>query len=289
MIQMKRWNMGTVISFVNEKGGVGKTHTATQVALMLAAMEQKVLFIDNDASGDATTTMTNGDIPEAISAVFTTAGVANTINLYNSGTVMTPVNVRPNIDFFGAGERLVTVSGEDAIFSFVDAVESLATNYDYVLIDCPPSIGTQSTAAIRSSDAIIVPCIADMYSYKNAITILTRLKIEQKRQKKAPKILGVFLNMLKNPPPNSVKEVIEIMREDFGPLFLQSEDGRPIALSATVKQTEAQAGGQSVLESAPNSNAAIEMAALVEELLNRLDNIDSLNHQYQEFSSGRPY
>lgn len=283
--------MGKVISFVNEKGGVGKTHTTIQVGYILASLNNKILIIDNDASGDATTTLTNGNIPEEIRDVFKPKGVANTINLYTSGTELKPITVRENIDFFGAGERLASVRGEDAIFTFVDTVEDLAKKYDYVLIDCPPSIGEQSTAAMRASDAIVIPCNADMYSYKNAITILTRLKSEQRRQKKSAKVLGLFINMLKNPQPNSVKEIIAIMKEDFGPLFMAAEDGRPIALSATIKQTDAQAGGLSILDSAPNSNAAIEMSALVNEFLTRLINIESINAEYKKLSDekGRAY
>jgi len=281
---------GKIIAVINEKGGVGKTHTTIQMAFILASANMRVLVIDNDSSFDATTALTGGNIPEEISEVFKPKGVANTFNLYVKDMALIPVRVRENIDLFGATERLITVSGEDATLSFIDATEKLAKDYDYILIDCPPSIGTQSSAALKAADAILIPCLADSFSFKGAVTILTRLKAAQKRERKAAKILGIFVNRLKKPMANSVRDVVEIMQEQFGSVFLTYEN-EPLTISETVKQTDAMAQGLSVIETAPNSNAAIEMVTLVKEVLDRMSRIDEINNEYQAYSDsiGRAY
>lgn len=287
---MSNLNRGKVISIINEKGGAGKTNTTIQTALVLGSLGRKVLVIDNDSSFDATTTLTGGNIPEEITEIFKPKGVANTFNLYMKDMPLEPIKVRENVDLFGSTERLVTINGEDAIFSFVDSIDLLASKYDFILIDCPPVLGTQSSAALKASDGLLIPCLPDMYSLKGAVTILTRVKTAQKREKRAPHVIGVFVNRLKNPMPNSMKEIVELMKAEFGPLFMMSEDG-PLALSETVKQTEAMALGQSITEYSPNSKAAEEFLSLLNEVLTRTINLESLTKEYCEFTDklGRAY
>lgn len=281
---------GKVIAIINEKGGVGKTHTTIQLGLILAELGNRILVIDNDSSFDATTALTGGNVPPEIYEAFRPRGVANTINLYTKDMPVEPVNVRENLDLMGASEKLVTVSGEDAAWAFVDSLEVLAQSYDYILIDCPPSIGPQSSAALKASDAVLIPSLPETFSYKGAVTIMTRIKAAQKREKKAARLLGVFISRLKRPMANSVRDLIELMQQDFGPMLFTSQ-GEPLAISETVKQSDAMAQGLSVLESAPNSNAAIEMMVLVEEIMSRLKNIEKLNEEYLAFTdaAGRQF
>lgn len=278
----------TVVSIYNEKGGVGKTHTTTQLALVLAATGHKILVIDNDPSNDATTALTCGQIPPEISEVFKPTGVANTVNLYAEGMPCVPFKVNDGIELIGASERLSAIVGEDATWTFVDNVEKLSVQYDFILIDCQPSIGPLSSAAMKASDGVLIPCLADPFSYNSAVKVMSRLRVAQRREAKAAKLVGVFINRLKKPMAKSVKAVIETMHQDFGNMFMMNSDG-PIALCETVKHGESMAMGQSIFESAPTSTAAKEIGQLVQEILNRLNNLDELNEEYRAQFAERSY
>lgn len=278
-----------MITVVNEKGGVGKTQVSVQLAFFLASKESKVLLIDVDATSNATTALTLGQIPDEITKTYRPEGTASTVNLFSDDMQAIPYSVAPYLDLFGSQEPVGKVSGDDAIWAFVDWVDKFAPEYDFIIIDSCPNRGAQMSAAVRAADALLIPCLADIWSYNAAVKILTRLRSSQRRETRVAKVLGIFINKVKRPLSNSAKEVIGIMDSQFGSLFMKHADGRPIALADTVKQTEALSQGRSVIEMAPSSNAALEMAEFIAEIYSRLLNLEAINENYNEFSKGRNF
>lgn len=280
-----------VISIINEKGGVGKTYITTQMALILSSFGKKVLVIDNDTQADSTSSLTGNKIPVSISNAYRPEGVSSTVNLYQEGLPQIPHQINEHLFIFGAHEQLSSIKGEDAIWAFTESVEKLADDFDFILIDGSPLFNEMSSAVLRASDGVLIPCLADLFSYKGAVKVLTRIKIAQRRDPRPPQILGIFISKLKKPLPNAVKTVLSRMQSDFGNMMLM-EDDQPFALGDSVRHMEAMAVGQNIASSPAVKNAAgVDVARLVGHIIKRLNNIDEMNAEYQKFSNslGRSY
>lgn len=280
-----------VISIINEKGGVGKTYVTTQMALTLSSLGKKVLVVDNDTQADSTSSLTGNKIPPSITNAYRPDGVSSTVNLYQDGLPQVPYEISENLFLFGAHEQLSSIKGEDAIWAFSDSINRLAADFDFILIDGSPLFNEMSSAVLKASDGVLIPCLADMFSYKGAVKVLTRIKIAQKREQKPPQIIGVFISKLKKPLPNLVKSILAKMQSDFGNMMMMDGE-QPFSLGDSVRHMEAMAFGQSITDMpAVKSSAAVDVANLTNQVIGRLNNIEDLNNKYRDFSNsmGRSY
>lgn len=264
--------MGQVISVINEKGGVGKTTLTVMLAYELSARGHKVCVIDNDSSGDATTSLLD-EIPAEIALGNSERATGNSVRLYE-GRPAEPVEVEKNLHLLGTTDTLSLIKGEDLepVYQFTDSVEELAANYDYVVIDCPPSFGLVFTAAVFASTygGVVIPMMPDELAFKAAVKVDTRLKQISKRSHPVP-LLGVVLNrIVNNPMPVSAKYYIDEAHGYFGDLIFDAR------ISQAVKVQESMSLNQRLGEF--GKNAAVkksikQFVAFTDELLERLESL----------------
>lgn len=208
--------MSKVIAIINEKGGVGKTTTATNIAYLLGKQNKKVLLIDFDGQSNATMLMVQEN-PNNICVTIST--ILN--NIINSDYVLPSydylikskgINLVPsNANLFSLESKLTTVPFREYILKkFIDDVKE---DYDYIIIDCMPQIGTPMINIMIASDSLIIPTQSEILSVKG-LTELIRHYLMIKRVNKKLKIDGILITMDSKNTKTS-KEVKKLLNSSF--------------------------------------------------------------------------
>ena len=164
--------MGKVIAFSNQKGGVGKTTTCVNMSAYLATLGKKVLLIDMDAQGNATTGL-GFDKSQLEKSIYNVLIDGEEIKDVLLKTGIENLDILPSsIDLAGAEVELVQLKNRDKRLS--EAVEKIKNDYDYITIDCPPSLGLLTINALAASDGAIIPIQSEYYAkqLKQKILIL---------------------------------------------------------------------------------------------------------------------
>ena len=253
-----------IIAICNQKGGVGKTTTTANLGVALAAQRKRVLLIDADPQGDLTTclgidadntkvTLANKLIDVVREEKFDPlSGVLH----HNEGVDLIPANM----DLEPTENYLVTaMSSESVMKNYLRGISSL---YDYILIDCRPSLGMLTLNALTAADSVIIPVQAQYLSAK-AMTQLFQT-VEKIRSHTNPdlSIDGILLTIVDN-RTNLAKSTIEAIRRNFGSYLRIYNTQIPIA----VKAAEVSAKGKSIFAYEPNSKAAVAYADFAKEVL----------------------
>lgn len=266
---------GKVFAVANEKGGVGKSTTAVQLGHEIADRGNKVLIIDNDPSYDATTALFGDDIPSLISEGSKPEGYSNTIKLYSDGGEFDPVMVKENLYLMGSTDALSVLNNAnlDPAYEFLDSVDLLVEQFDYIIIDCAPSFGLLFTAAmiaaasIGSGGGVLIPMIPDDLSFKASKKVVERIAQMNKRLNLDLKVLGVLANkVVNNPMPQSVRSYLADMDTEFGEAVFETR------ISQTVKIADATSLQEKVGDYVnAKAKPAIQISALADEVLARLE------------------
>ncbi|CAG9613591.1 Sporulation initiation inhibitor protein Soj [Bacillus rhizoplanae] len=220
--------MGKIIAIANQKGGVGKTTTSVNLGAGLAQVGKKVLLVDIDAQGNATTGVgiEKSDLNECIYNVLVEDTDVRTVI---QRTATENLDVLPaTIQLAGAEIELVpTISREVRLQR---ALQPIRDQYDYIIIDCPPSLGLLTINALTAADSVIIPVQCEYYALEGLSQLLNTVRLVQKHLNKNLAIQGVLLTML-DARTNLGLQVIDEVKKYFRDKVYSSIIPRNVRLS----------------------------------------------------------
>jgi chromosome partitioning protein len=250
--------MRAIISIANQKGGVGKTTTAVNLAGCLAARDERVLLVDLDGQGNATSHL-GVEIPESE-------------NLTSYALLAEPepdveklvVPIAPNLLLIPGHIALAEV--DIKLFSQINrdtrlarALQSIADGVDFVIIDCPPSLGMATVNALSASTDVVICVQTNVFAYEAVRRLLAIIKVVKKEL--APDLAIHALATLHRPTVNLNKSVLEKVMQNFPNQTLQT------TISQTAALTEAAAAGQTIIDYANGSRGHQDYEKLTDELI----------------------
>lgn len=185
--------MARIIAVVNQKGGVGKTTTAVNLASCLAYEGQHVLLVDIDAQGNATSGL--GVDPNTVGrSMYDVLVHSEPMSSIIQHTAVEHMDLAPsNIDFAGASVELVNVERRE--YRLREALQTIASQYDFVLIDCPPSLGILTINGIVGADEVLIPVQTEYYALEGLGQLLHTIELVQEHLQPTVRILGAVLTM----------------------------------------------------------------------------------------------
>ncbi len=253
--------MTKILSLVNQKGGVGKTTSSVNIAVSMAAAEIKTLLIDFDPQANATTGISNL-IEEKEEKIYDVLIRGVDINKAINTTQFKYLDVvTSNNDLVGAEIELVSVIARE--YQLKSILKKLKQPYEYIIIDCPPSLGLLTINALAASDAVLIPIQCEYYALEGLGQLLNTIRLVQKHINKGLTIAGVLLTMYDS-RLNLSKEVADEVREYFEEKLFETVIHRNVRLG------EAPSFGKPALLYDANSTGAQNYLSLVEELIKRV-------------------
>jgi chromosome partitioning protein len=249
-----------IVGIVNQKGGVGKTTTAVNLAACLAVAERRTLLIDLDPQGNATSGL-GVDKSGLESNIYDVLVGGSPLRSAVQPTTIPFLDILPaTVDLFGAEIELVSVIGRE--HRLASALEGQTEGYEYVLVDCPPSLGLLTVNALTAVHSVLIPIQCEYYALEGLSQLLGTIRIVQKSLNPGLSIEGVVLTMY-DQRLNLARQVEEEAVEYFGEKVYDTVIPRNVRLS------EAPSFGQPVILYDILSAGAVSYMKLAEELIER--------------------
>lgn len=252
--------MARIISVANQKGGVGKTTTTVNLGACLAFIGKKVLLIDSDAQGNATSGLgiRKPDVKEDIYDVLVNeVPIKDTIIQTERENLLI---VPATLQLAGAEIELTSMMARESRLK--GALKEVSDEYDFILIDCPPSLGHLTINAFTASDAILIPVQCEYYALEGLSQLLNTVRLVQKHFNPELEIEGVLLTMY-DARTNLGAEVVEEVRRYF------QEKVYDTIIPRNVRLSEAPSHGKPIIDYDPRSKGAEVYQTLAKEVLDR--------------------
>ncbi|TXG39007.1 ParA family protein [Seonamhaeicola maritimus] len=252
--------MGKIIAIANQKGGVGKTTTSINLAASLGVLEKKVLLIDADPQANATSGI-------GIDVESVQVGTYQLLEHSNSAKEAIVKTETPNLDIIPAHIDLVAieielVDKESREYMLKKAITGVKEDYDYILIDCAPSLGLLTLNALTAADAVIIPIQCEYFALEGLGKLLNTIKSVQKIHNKDLDIEGLLLTMYDSRLRLS-NQVVEEVQKHFNNMVFQTIIQRNVRLS------EAPSYGESIINYDASSKGANNYLSLAKEIINK--------------------
>lgn len=252
--------MGKIIAIANQKGGVGKTTTSINLAASLGVLEKKVLLIDADPQANATSGI--GIDVESVE-IGTYQLLEHTISA-KQAIVKTDT---PNLDIIPSHIDLVAIEIElvdkdEREYMLKKALQEIKNDYDFILIDCAPSLGLLTLNALTAADAVIIPIQCEYFALEGLGKLLNTVKSVQKIHNQALDIEGLLLTMYDSRLRLS-NQVVEEVQKHFNDMVFQT------IIQRNIKLSEAPSYGESIINYDASSKGASNYLSLAKEIITK--------------------
>ncbi|WP_372755506.1 ParA family protein [Mariniflexile sp.] len=252
--------MGKIIAIANQKGGVGKTTTSINLAASLGVLEKKVLLIDADPQANATSGI--GLDVESVEI-----GTYQLLEHSSSAREAILKTETPNLDIIPAHIDLVAieielVDKESREYMLKNALQEIKDDYDYILIDCAPSLGLLTLNALTAADSVVIPIQCEYFALEGLGKLLNTIKSVQKIHNPDLDIEGLLLTMYDSRLRLS-NQVVEEVQKHFNDMVFQT------IIQRNVKLSEAPSFGESIINYDAASKGASNYLSLAKEIINK--------------------
>ena len=224
---MGRFTLGKIIAVTNQKGGVGKTTTAGNLSACVAALGRKTLLVDIDPQGNATSGLGKGDGDGATiyDVLIGEAGAKDAIVETGFGTL----DLIPTaIELAGAEIELVAVENREKLLKA--ALEPLRAEYDFIFIDCPPSLSLLTLNALTAADSVLIPIQCEYYALEGVGQLVNTVKLMRKKLNPDLAVEGILLTMFDG-RTNLCAQVVQEVRNHFRDEAFETMIPRNVRLS----------------------------------------------------------
>ena len=185
--------MKKIISIINQKGGVGKTTTAINLAASLGILEKKTLLIDFDPQANATTGLNDFDINNEFSIYDAISGNEKIVDIISNTSIEYMDFIKSDTNLVGCEVELVSLPNREK--QLLKLINKVKKNYDYILIDCPPSLGLLTLNALTASTDVLIPIQSEFFALEGLRSLQETIKIVKENINDKLNILGLLITM----------------------------------------------------------------------------------------------
>lgn len=261
---------GHIYVFANQKGGVGKTTTAVNLAAYLAAAGHRVLLVDGDSQANATSSLgidKERDAPSLYDVLVGGTEAEDVITSIDRPLFQGCLDLLPSsVELAGAEVELAGQGQGEREYRLKRALDPLRGRYSYILVDCPPSLGLLTLNALSAADAVIIPLQCEYLALEGLMQLTNTISLVLRGLNKRLRILGIAMTMYDSRTNLSAQVVQEVKTHFPGELF-------ETLVPRSVRLSEAPSYGLTIIEYDPNSRGAHSYAALATELVDRSERL----------------